>query len=96
MSKTCVYLANLQKSSKEVEDEQLEFQVEEAEQDLKSSELATKKTISRLQREIKALKNEFPLNVSSIASKVGELEEAQLGLKLLRDLAEELFSSTKK
>ena len=85
------YKDRLQKSQQEKETEEVSFQVEEAEQQLQSDILATKKSAASKAKELNRLKDTFPLDSDAIIAAQVELEGLKDGLKRLEALKEELF-----
>lgn len=70
---------------------EIQFQVEESEQQLQSDMIATRKSIAAKKRSLEIAKNAFPLNSKFIIDTQVELEGLEEGLKRLTALKTELF-----
>ena len=73
------------------EEEQFQYQVEQAEQQLLSDISATKLSLSSAKKELSEAKRLFPFNSTNIINAMQKVEGFENGLKILNDLKSELF-----
>lgn len=90
-TKVLKYQDLLQQSQQEKDALQLEFQVEEAKQQLESDILATKRLLATKNQELLKAKSAQPFNAQRIIDVQIHIEGLEDGLSRLLDLMEELF-----
>lgn len=73
------------------EDEEFQYQVEQAEQQLLSDISATKLSLSSAKKELSEAKRSFPFNSSNIIEAMQKVESYENGLSILYKLKAELF-----
>jgi len=81
----------LQQSQQEKDTQQLEFQVEEAKQQLESDVLATKRLLAAKKQELLKPKSAQPFSAQRIIDVQIEIDGLEDGLSRLLNLMEELF-----
>lgn len=85
------YAERLQKSSEEKESEEIQHRIEDAELQLKSDILATRRAISPARKKLENAKGRFPFDSAFILEQKSELKSLEEGLKELEELQKELF-----
>lgn len=85
------YKELLSQSESQKDQQELEFKVEEAKQQLAQDQLATKKELARVKRELNIAKSSFPLESAKIIELQNEIEAYEKGLSRLEELEKELF-----
>lgn len=85
------YAARLQQSPQEKDQEELQFRVEETQQQLASEKTATKRDLSKARKDLNTAKGTYPLNTKTISALVADVEGFEKGLALIEELEAELF-----
>lgn len=85
------YADLLGQSQSQKDAQELQFQVEESQQQLDADILSTKRNIASAKKNLLRVKSTYPLNSQNIVNAQIAVEEAEEGLKRLEALREELF-----
>lgn len=94
MSEAKSYRARLTQSPEDRKNKELDYDIEESEDQLKADIRATSRAIAQQERKIDDLKNQRPLNVDALVIETGRLENLRSGLNILKKLKKELFPKT--
>ena len=81
----------LQQSQKEKDEQQVEFQVEEAQQQLQADVLATKRSLASSRQVLLAAKSARPFDSQAVINAQLQIEGLEDGLNRLNGLLAELF-----
>ena len=81
----------LQQSQKEKDEQQVEFQVEEAQQQLQADVLATKRSLASSKQVLQAAKSARPFDSQAVINAQLQIEGLEDGLNRLNGLLAELF-----
>ena len=81
----------LRQSDKEIEEEDLQFQLKEDQQQLEEDLLATEKDLSKARRELKKSYRLVPLDPQRIIELKTEVESLERSVEELKTLKSELF-----
>lgn len=85
------YSELLAQSPEEISQSELSYKVAQAELQLQSDVLSTKKALNEAEQKIVELKKQFPLNSKAIMEANNQADAYALGLKFLEKLKSELF-----
>jgi len=91
MEESLKYKERLLQSDQEKAQEDVQFQVKQAELQLEADMLATQKSLAESEKTLAILKSSFPLQPDDIVETAGQVAELKAGLKFLEDLKKELF-----
>ena len=80
-----------QESQQATEQQELQYQVEQANIQLQSDILATKQSIAKAQRDVKTVMKAIPFNSQNIINAKDKVKSLEAGLKELEKLQKELF-----
>lgn len=80
-----------QESQTEAEQQELSYQVEQASIQLQSDILATKQSLAKAEREVKATIKKVPFSSKAIIDAKNNVKALEAGLKELEKLQKELF-----
>jgi hypothetical protein len=91
MKKTNRYHELRTRSSQQVEEEQLEFQVEESKQQIEGDLLATKRSLAAAKQELIKAESAYPFNSKTVVEAELKIEGYEAGLKRLEAIKDRLF-----